>query len=188
MWYNSLKNKASHFLNFSCKTNIVRQKNVTQWTCQYHYRSLQKRVIQKTNNRVFTGVLLFNFWWWCPWVLRLVHAAWSFCEGQRFFLSHGIGCVEVYDTVHMVLAISCACDAYLCATSHMNRYHTHSVRLRHAIPMLVHYKLHPDSSHCVNKITINLTQHSISWYTITVARRIVWTSLQITMFCFLCNP
>ena len=32
-------------------------------------------------------------------------------------------------------AISCACDALVYAMSHMIRFHTHSVRLRYAIPM-----------------------------------------------------
>ena len=78
----------------------------------------------------------------------------------------------------MTLFTWCDFMCVQCILVCMNRYHTHSVWLRCAIPMLVHYKLHPGPLHSVNKITINRTQHSISWYTIAVAHRTMWTSLK----------
>ena len=43
------------------------------------------------------------------------------------------------------LFIWCDCDAFVCAMSHMNGYHTHSVRLRCAISICIY----TDHSHTV---------------------------------------
>ena len=47
-------------------------------------------------------------------------------------------------------AICSACYAFLCAMSHMNGFHTDSVRLRCVIPICIHGKSHPHPSHCMN--------------------------------------
>ena len=67
-------------------------------------------------------------------------------------------------------AISSACDALVCATSHMIRFHTHSVRLRCAIP--VNAICFPIDIYIANRIhthrtvwtkSLNRTKHSIFW-------------------------
>ena len=45
------------------------------------------------------------------------------------FAMQKMDCVGLYDTVHTVRFLL-ACDTLVCATSHMSRLHTHSVRLR----------------------------------------------------------
>ena len=47
-------------------------------------------------------------------------------------------------------AICSACDAFLCAMSHMNGFYTHSVRLQCVIAICINSKSHPHPLHHVN--------------------------------------
>ena len=104
--------------------------------------------IQKNRNRNFKGSTYRR----CKWTLKACsHVAFFDCDCDLFtcdFMKWNGLYVGLGKCSHGV--ICSACDAFLCAMSHMNGFHIHSVLLRCAIPICIHSKLHPHPSYHVN--------------------------------------